>query len=609
MEKIKELRKNQKKMIEGLAVCFIGGWAFSSIISGSFKEIGNLEYCGEINFAITILMLVLASAAMAGVYMLHDHLARLLMFGLVYLYLILCATNGYGMNWEEKTKNPIGLACFTGVLCLAAVFAFYYVKEDIFKLFKKTKINRKNANALVVVTGVLLFAFVGGVTVLRYLTYSNSTFDFGVFAQMFEHMKQTGKINTTVESNVLFSHFGRHFSPIFYIALPVYFVFSSPVTVQLIQALMVALPVIPILLLCRHYKMSHWMCVAVTVLYALYPATAAGTFYDIHENCFLTFVLLMAIWAVETNRNVLTVIFIVLTLFVKEDAAIYVLALGAYYLFSKRYKKKGILLMAVSVLYFVLALHIVDSFGGRALNINNAIFRNLRFDAEGGMLQILRTIIVNPAYVFGQVAANYSLDDMDKIEYLIYMLVPMVPVIFTAGKKYARYLLLTPFLIMNVFTSYVYLHAIGWQYNFGTIALMMYLLIMNLSDLNVKKAKTRIGVAVLCAGVMFMGAVCPKLGHYTEKYKENKTIYSQMNQGLDLIPDNASVAASGFLVPHLSNHLELYDQNHLETDVYTEYLAVDCRYSEEEKFDNILASNQYELIYSVEGAIKIYRKK
>ena len=79
----------------------------------------------------------------------------------------------------------------------------------------------------------------------------------------------------------------------------------QPVTVQLIQALMVALPVIPILLLCRHYKMSHWMCVAVTVLYALYPATAAGTFYDIHENCFLTFVLLMAIWAVETNRNCL----------------------------------------------------------------------------------------------------------------------------------------------------------------------------------------------------------------------------------------------------------------------------------------------------------------
>lgn len=611
MEKMKTLLKYQKEIIEGLFVCLIGGWAFSSIISGSFKEITNLQYCGEVSFVRTMIILILCSAAMGILYFMHDHIARLVMFVLVYCYLILCAYNGYEVQWGATLRNPIGLACFSGVLCLVAVLTFLYVREDIFGVLNKVKISKKTANIIVVVIGVLLFAFVGGVTVLRYLTYSNSTFDFGIFAQMYEYMKQTGSMNTTVEKNVLFSHCGRHFSPIFYVMLPVYSIFSSPVTVQLIQAFMVALPVIPIVLLCRHYKLSNWMTVALSLLYVLYPATAGGTFYDIHENCFLTFVLLMSIWAIEKNRKILIILFVLLTFLVKEDTAIYVLTLGAYCLFSKRFKKKGIILMVVSAAYFALALYLVDAFGhGTAMDINSSLFGNLQFDSDGSMIQIIRTIIANPAYVLGQVVTNSSAEAMDKIEYFIYMIVPIAPVVFMTGKKYSRYILLAPFLVMNVITTYVYLHNIGFQYNFGTIALVMYLIIINLSEVKVKEGNTRICISVICASVMFTSAICPKLEHYGNMYSDNKAVYKQLDNAINTIPKDASVCASGFLVPHFSKNLELYDQNHLETEIYTDYLVVDERYSsEKEKFNNILASGQYESVYSVPEVIQIYRKK
>ena len=44
----------------------------------------------------------------------------------------------------------------------------------------------------------LLFGFVGIVTVLRYKSYLNSTFDFGIFTQMYENMRQTGSVATTL---------------------------------------------------------------------------------------------------------------------------------------------------------------------------------------------------------------------------------------------------------------------------------------------------------------------------------------------------------------------------------------------------------------------------
>lgn len=286
-------------MIEGLFVSFIGAWAIVSIVRRTTKEIGNLQFVAQSSFAVNILFIALFGMLIGVLYYKKDAIARLLMFAAVYCFTLLSSMTGYSQQWGTTNNNPIGNVCFQGALCLVAVLAFIYVKEDVFRLFKSLTIDKVKARIIFILIGIFLFAFIAIVTVYRYITYSNSTFDFGIFAQMYEYMKQTGAINTTVERNTLLSHFGVHFSPIFYIALPIYFIFPSPVTVQLIQAAMVALPVIPIVLLCRHYKMSRWMSVAMVLLYALYPATAGGTFYDIHENCFLTFFVLLAIYAVE----------------------------------------------------------------------------------------------------------------------------------------------------------------------------------------------------------------------------------------------------------------------------------------------------------------------
>lgn len=606
MEKLKSLLKYQRQIIEGFFVSVLGGWAFTSLLKGSYTKINNINYVAQDKFAITIMLIIVFSGVFAFTYYKFSNVARIMMFMFIYVFFMMSACNGYSYNWNETAKNPIGNICFDAVLCFIAVLAFLYVKDDIFDIVAEFKIDKKKTNIIVAIVGILLFAFVGIITVYRYLTYSNSTFDFGIFTQMYENMKQTGSISTTLERNRVLSHFGVHFSPIFYIALPIYFIFPSPVTVQLIQAFMVALPVIPIVLISRKYKLSNWMTVGAVLLYALYPATAGGTLYDIHENCFLTFLILMTIWAIEKKKNILTAIMVLLVFFVKEDAPVYIMVLGTFYLFSRKDKKRGLILMVASAIYFIIATSVVKSYG---LGIMDNRFSNLFYDQQKGLSQLIRTVLVNPGYVISQIVANYDANGMEKIGYILLMFVPMAAVIFRNGKKYSRFILISPVIVINLLTLYVYQHDITFQYNFGSIALMMYLVIMNMADLKPKKAKVAISVAVICAGVMFMGSMAPRLNYYTSKYSQDKATYEKINIALSAVPKNASVCASGFFTPHLKN-LEMYDQNHLEETKYTDYLVIDERYTDEKsKFDTVLSSGQYDLIYNESGIISIYRKK
>ena len=92
--------------------------------------------------------------------------------------------------------------------------------------------------AAVAAVAACVITFLG--TYWKYASFSTSTYDFGIFAQMFEMMKDTGAPLTTVERDELLSHFAVHFSPVFYLLLPGYFLVQGPEYLLLVQAAAVA---------------------------------------------------------------------------------------------------------------------------------------------------------------------------------------------------------------------------------------------------------------------------------------------------------------------------------------------------------------------------------
>ena len=184
VDTLKKFTKYEKEILEGIIISIVGGWALTSILRGAYKQISNIQFPADGNFTKAFIMTIIFSIILGIIYYKNKKIAGGLMFVFTYIFLLLCAFIGYSNDWTTNAGNPIGGPCYQAILAFIAAIAFLYVKEDIYQFISELKIKRIHTNIIVAIIGVLLFGFVGIVTVLRYKSYLNSTFDFGIFTQM-----------------------------------------------------------------------------------------------------------------------------------------------------------------------------------------------------------------------------------------------------------------------------------------------------------------------------------------------------------------------------------------------------------------------------------------
>ena len=221
-------------------------------------------------------------------------------------------------------------------LLVPVVITDVYVALDSTNRFSLPQ-QRRLFFILAIVFGAAQAMFIALYTCARYNNYASPNYDFGIFCNMFSSMARDFTQTVSCERDAIIQHFAVHFSPIYYLMLPFYFVFRSPLTLQILQAVIVGSGVVPLYLITRRRKLSPALGAALCFAYALYPALIGGCSYDMHENCFLAPLLLWLFYCAEcdgTKRRILTALFAVLTLAVKEDAAVYVAFFGIYKLIS-----------------------------------------------------------------------------------------------------------------------------------------------------------------------------------------------------------------------------------------------------------------------------------
>ena len=176
---------------------------------------------------------------------------------------------------------------FLCIVILTEGILFFYARygenREYLEITDKIK-NNKAAVSAVGIAALMFLLFVSVWTVCRVLTYSSPTFDFGIFSQMFYHMKTTGIPNTTVERDGLLSHFNVHVSPIYYLILPFYWLYPEPVTLQVMQAVILASAVVPAWKLARKFGCKPFVSALFCITLLLYPSYSGGTSYDLHEN-------------------------------------------------------------------------------------------------------------------------------------------------------------------------------------------------------------------------------------------------------------------------------------------------------------------------------------
>lgn len=468
-----------------------------------------------------------------------------------------------------------GVAC-AALLLMLIVYACLGWRQD---KPRRARIPRDRPVFLWITIGVtiLFFLVISAWTVGRVLSFGTGTYDFGLFAQMFHSMKTTGLPLTTLERDGLLSHFAVHVSPIFYLILPLYWLFPDPATLQVAQAAVMASSVIPLWLLGKHHGLTGLQRCLLCVILLAFPAFACGASYDLHENCFLTPLLLWLLYGLDRGSTPITAISAILTLMVKEDAAVYAAVIGLFYgirIFLHRGSTKKIItalsLVCASIVWFFLVTGYLSTQGDGVMTYR---YNNFIYDRSASLLSVIKAVLMNP------LKAVYECVDPEKLAYIGLTLGPLLGLPLLT-RRYERYVLLIPYVLVNLMSDYPYQHDIFFQYNFGSTACLIYLTVVNLADLKIPwKRLIPLGCAAVISLSCFSLTALPDAIHHARSARVNEAYYQALRDRLDQIPADASVTSSSYYTTYLSRRETLYDVRYASRThlLETEYVALDAR--------------------------------
>lgn len=434
------------------------------------------------------------------------------------------------------------------------------------------------------------FLFVSAWTVARVYVLSTPTYDFGLFCQMFHNMDQTGLPMTTLERDGLLSHFAVHVSPIYYLMLPIYRLLPYPATLQVLQAAVLSSAVIPLWKLGKLHGLSGVQRLLLCALLLLYPAYSGGTSYDLHENCFLTPLILWLLYGIDRKSSLITAVAALLTLMVKEDAAVYVAVIALWLSLRSVLRKKdlrglltGLGLLAVSLGWFFAA---TGYLANRGDGVMTGRYNNFMYDGSSSLLTVIKALVLCP------MKGVYECVDPEKLWFIALTALPFLGLPLMT-RRYERLLLLFPYILVNLMSDYQYQHDIFFQYTFGSAAFLIYLTLLGLSDLRVdwQRVVALAAAAAVCA-VGFGSVVVPTAMHYPVLAIENRDHYRSIRESLDTIPDDASVTASTFYTTWLSRRETLYDLRYCSREHLLETEYVVLRLSASGDFKNYATGGQ-----------------
>lgn len=461
-------------------------------------------------------------------------------------------------------------------------------------------LNDKKGLLISVLICAVFSIFCGIFSHMTYRTFLSNTFDFSIFAQMFEQMKKTGLMTTTVERGKELSHLAVHFSPFFYLLLPGYMLFSTPAYLYFIQAIGVGAGAIAIYKIARELEFSPNHSVIFSALYALFPSMAYGTFWDFHENKFLSVLILWCVYFIIKEKLLLSSVFALLTLSVKEDTVIYIAAIALWIIFARKKKLYGAAMLAFAVGYFFFATKMIEVLGGEAMM---GRFENLTPSGEeASLLSIAKTVILDLGYVISQMFTE------KKFEFILLMLIPSLFVMITHGKT-STLILLIPIILENILSNWIYQYNIYYQYTYGSAALILFATMLTLKEFDTERLNKRLAIMLVFSAVISSSLALPKISR-AKYYSDDKERFIQAEEFIDKHRERlekADVYVSSYLTPHFYFVDELYSYPIMHGEfTLTEYVIVDTRFKDVRETAARLMGENYDL-YDSGSFIEIYK--
>lgn len=430
-----------------------------------------------------------------------------------------------------------------------------------------------------VMIAIVFWAIACGLVLQRYFTFypNDVTFDQGIFNQVFwnslrgnwfqgslSSSESSVVIHDGIPPDVQYQRLGQHFTPALLLWLPVYALWPAASGLSVLQVTLVALGGLVLYALARCYHPPH---IAGWITTGFYVANAviAPTLANFHDLCQIPLYLFGLLLALEKRQWWVFWLLAVLTLAVREDTGIVLFGVGLYLLTSRRYPRIGVAVCALSVAYVVTVTNVIMPLFSEDISKRFMIegFGQFADGTEASTLDIAWAMVRNPLRLMGELlspvdrTARYLLGQWLPLAFVpaiapsawVMAGVPLLPILLQRDPNALSFNLRYA---ITVVPGLFYGAILWWATHpahfrppfrrFWGLCLVLALL-LSLSS-NPNRA-----VSFLIPDSIQPWVYIPP----TQQWQHATNVRSLLAQ----IPPDASVSASGNLVPHLSGRREV----------------------------------------------------
>jgi uncharacterized membrane protein len=407
---------------------------------------------------------------------------------------------------------------------------------------------------------VVAAAAYAGISLYRHAHFGSNAWDLAIQDQTVWGYSTFHVIPNTVEMvpNLL----GDHFNPILAVLAPFYRMFDGVAVLLVAQAVLLGVAGIPIFLWAAE-RVGPAAGLAFQASYLVFWGLLAGVVYDFHHVVFAVPAVSAALYATLTRRDWLLWPMVGVGFLTREDVPLTFAALGLYVALVQRRFLVGAVLTALSGAWTLVAVTVVlPALGGSP-------YRHWLYGELGsGPLSAAVHVVTRPLS-----SLRLLFEPTRKVELMAglignWLCLPLVSPLF---------LVVVPALLERFWASDPNIWSFRFQYSMLEGPILAFCAIDSVARLRAwlgPRAPRLLWPAVVAA----LAAVSLLASAVAVRPLTELTTYVSAAQAariqscLDVIPPDASVAASNFLVPHLSHRRQIYVIS-VSTDA--DYLAVD----------------------------------
>jgi uncharacterized membrane protein len=411
---------------------------------------------------------------------------------------------------------------------------------------------RRGATAAVIARRVVygaagLYAVLfAAAAVVHFLVFRSAHADLGTMAQAVWSTTHGHFLETTTLTGRNTTRLAGHVDPFLVLLVPLWWAWSSPLMLAVVQAIAVSAGALPVYWLARKHLRSQRAAVHLGLAYLLYPATQFNAFTissGFHAVSIAIPLILFAIWFLDEDRLVLFAVFALLAASTKEEIPAAVGCLGIWYAVRKGKRVTGLSIFALGVTlslidFLVVIPHFspsgIDPFAGRYEQVGGT---------PGG---ILHTAVSDPIALVHTVATTHK---------LIYVLLLLAPLLGLWLLEPLLFLGAIPDLAINLLSSKSDQTVIAFHWTAGIVPFAIAATIFGAARL--KRDPDSVSLYVL-VGAACIAAYSPIALAASDLGAWSSPARSAKIHALDLVPSGVPVSASNQLGAYLAARRYIY---------------------------------------------------